>query len=255
MPHKHIFEIHPADAAKTRLRIESGNHLHGLLFSLLAQKTPEMADTLHAAKEKPFSLWPLLKADGGITLLVSSLSDELAAALDIMAKNKGNAARLGTQPVIVSVRKKASKPIDKMWLDAENVEKIDLLRLNFLSPASFRRSGKQWLYPDPAIVFQNVYTRAVDAYGDFFRDNLTPPTEYADSFMVSRYELSTRQIDYGRYKIIGFCGYCVYDCRRMTLVHTCRSLAFLSRLAEFTGIGYKTTMGMGWTESLLGSER
>ncbi|MBT9169174.1 MAG: CRISPR-associated endoribonuclease Cas6 [Syntrophomonadaceae bacterium] len=193
-----------------------------------------------------------MKADGSISVVMATLSDEMAAALDKMSGNIQGL--LGRYPVVVSAQKAACAPVEKLWNRAEKIDSIDGLRINFLSPTSFRRAGKQWLFPDPGVVFQNVYLKAVEFFGDFFRNNLTPPSEYASQFMVSRYELATKQVDYGRYKIIGFCGYCVYDCRRMKLAYNCQSLAFLSALVEFTGIGYKTTMGMGQAECLPGKE-
>jgi len=248
LPHKYILDIRTAAPGGAPLRIESGNHLHGLLFSLLAAFDPALAASLHTVQGKPFSLWPALRANGSISVVMATLSDEMAAALDKMSGNIHGL--LGRYQVVVSVQKATYAPIEKLWKRAEKIDCIDGLRINFLSPTSFRRAGKQWLFPDPGVVFQNVYLKSVEVFGDFFRNNLTPPSEYTSQFMVSRYELATKQVDYGRYKIIGFCGYCVYDCRRMKLAYNCQSLAFLSALAEFTGIGYKTTMGMGQAECL-----
>ncbi len=249
MPHKYNIEIKTATPRRAPLQIESGTHLHGLIFSLLASFEPALADRMHIAQEKPFSFWPSMKADGSISVTLATLSNEMATVLDKMSGSQG---LLGRQPVVVSAQKVISVPVMKLWSEAEKTIRIDQLRINFLSPTSFRRAGKQWLFPDPDIVFQNVYLKAVEIFGDFFRNNLTPPSEYVSQFMVSRYELATSQLDYGRYKIIGFSGYCVYDCRRIKLAYNCQSLSFLSALAEFTGIGYKTTMGMGQAECLSG---
>ncbi len=250
MPHKYNLDIKTTVPGGAPLRITAGNHLHGLLFSLIAGLNPNLADSLHSVQEKPFSLWPTLKDDGSISVVVATLSDELAVTLDKLESDQSGL--LGRSQVVVNVHKVASVPITEMWNRAEKSGNIDSLRLNFLSPTSFRRAGKQWLFPDPDVVFQNVYLKSIEVFGDFFRNNLTPPVEYASQFMVSRYELATKQLDYGRYKIIGFCGYCVYDCRRMKLAYNCQSIVFLSALAEFTGIGYKTTMGMGQVEYLPG---
>lgn len=246
MPHKYKLDIGSAAPGGAPLQIQSGNHLHGFMFSLLAGIDPGLTDRIHFAQEKPFSLWPTLNKDGSISVVLATLSDELATVLDRM---KGNMKGfLGKSHVEASIQKAASVPIAEIWNRAGKIDSIDSLRVNFLSPTSFRRAGKQWLFPDPDVVFQNVYLKIIEAFGEFFRNNLTPPIEYSSQFMVSRYELATKQLDFGRYKIIGFTGFCVYDCRRIKLAYNCQSLIFLSTLAEFTGIGYKTTMGMGQVE-------
>jgi CRISPR-associated endoribonuclease Cas6 len=252
LPHKYNLEIKAAVTGKVSLRIESGNHLHGMLFSLLADINPGLADMLHASQEKPFALWPVLKTDGSISVTLTTLSDEIASAVD---KLTGDCCcMLGRRPVAVSSKKVCSLSVAELWNRAEKAGNIESLKINFLSPTSFRRAGKQWLFPDPDIVFQNVYLKATGSFGVFFRDNLTSPTDYSPQIMVSRYDLATMMTDYGRYKIIGFCGFCVYDCRRVKLAYQQQSLAFLSALADFTGIGYKTTMGMGRVESRLGRD-
>lgn len=234
--------------AEKNITIKSGKHLHGLLFAMLAETDPDTARTIHHNQEKPFSLWPSLNKNGSIDVLMATLSDAIA---NVINKNKAYSGLLGNTPVTVSPAIVTNKSLKELWDESVKIERLQNLHINFLSPTSFRRAGSQWLFPDPSIIFQNVYSKALTVYGDFINNNLSPPTEYASQFMVSRYELSTKQTDFGRYKIIGFEGYCVYDCRRIQLAYHSQSLAFLSLLAEFTGIGYKTTMGMGHVKCLL----
>lgn len=230
------------------LNLKSGKHLHGLLFAMLADADPDIASDIHNNQEKPFSLWPSRNKNGSIDVLIATLSDQIANAIN---KNNTFSGVLGNTPVVVSPETLANKRFEELWNASFKIERLQNLRINFLSPTSFRRAGLQWLFPNPSLIFQNVYSKALTAYGDFIKNNLSPPTEYASQFMVSRYELNTKQTDFGRYKIIGFKGYCVYDCRRIQLAYHSQSLVFLSLLSEFTGIGYKTTMGMGHVKCLL----
>jgi len=62
---------------------------------------------------------------------------------------------------------------------------------------------------------------------------------------VLRYELKTQMGDFGNYRQIGFVGHCTLGMPRRPVADVLRGMHLLCETAFFTGVGYKTTMGMG----------
>lgn len=187
-------------------------------------------------------------------VVIGAISFELCSALQNIAGLGNLPGVLNGKNVTVSITQGNPISLQEQWDAAAGCGHIGKLRVEFLVPTSFRRDGAQVLFPEPTLLFKNVYTKAVTYGGDFIAANLVRPEEFSGQLQVSRYELSTRELNYDRYKIIGCTGYAVYDYRAIKTPYLLQSLAFLSALAEFTGIGYKTTMGMGRVKCMLGGK-
>jgi len=65
------------------------------------------------------------------------------------------------------------------------------------------------------------------------------------NLLVKRYKLQTELVDFGKYKIIGCTGRCTYQLDKHMPLFQKKMLHSLAYFAEFAGIGYKTSMGMG----------
>jgi CRISPR-associated endoribonuclease Cas6 len=67
---------------------------------------------------------------------------------------------------------------------------------------------------------------------------------------VLRYELKTQMYDFGNYRQVGFVGPCTFGLPQCQPADVLRGMQLLLESAFFTGVGYKTTMGMGQTRRL-----
>lgn len=225
----------------------SGRAVHGLLFRIIAGLDPEFASSLHEMNEKPFCIWPT----GGAEVLVSALSPAMETVLESAAAQVWTGLTFDSKEVEVRFRRAQSLDGLKWWEDHFALGALKNLRIKFLLPTSFRRDGVQELFPEPGLVFRSLYKKNCAIYGDWFRDNSAPPDEFVPFIRVARYELKSAESDFDRYMIIGCTGQVIYDCRRVNAPFLRRTVAFLAASAPFTGIGYKTTMGMGQVESQL----
>jgi len=223
-----------------------GGELHGLLFAMLEQVSPRQAAAIHASVIKPFSVSPLLgsgKRQGGFFYLeegkhysftVSGLDTEMSTLLIELAKQVrpehqfrlGTATGKWTKYNIVRQTDyfgiMAGKPAVKM-------------SVIFRSPTSFRSQGIQKLFPQPSLVFWGLEER----WNHFCPKYISLP-DPDDKIMVSRYKLRTIHVKFPTYRQTGFVGEVEYR-----FAQTAFEANTLLRFAEFTGIGYKTSMGMG----------
>ena len=109
----------------------------------------------------------------------------------------------------------------------------------FSTPTSFRRLGKQIVFPLPDLVFQSVLRK----WNAFSPIKLDISADFGD-ILVTEFDLRTRMIRYSDAPIKGFVGKIDYYFREFDS-GTAKMLGALALFARYSGVGYKTTMGMG----------
>ncbi len=126
----------------------------------------------------------------------------------------------------------------------------------FATPTAFSMGQKQWgkllkMFPEPAYVFESL-ARQWDAFAPaslrLESNGLTHQAIAAwceEHVIVTRYSLETRYLPSSKFGQSGFQGDITYVVKGMPTAPEARWLAPLARFALFSGVGYKTTMGMG----------
>ncbi|RAQ95521.1 CRISPR-associated endoribonuclease Cas6 [Thermogemmatispora tikiterensis] len=126
----------------------------------------------------------------------------------------------------------------------------------FASPTAFSKGQRPWgklltLFPEPAAVFESL-ARSWDLFAPaplrLTAAGLTPlaiADWCADNLIVSHYDLRTQYLPSSRFGQTGFLGRITYEVKGPGDVPQARWLTPLARLALFSGVGYKTAMGMG----------
>jgi len=120
------------------------------------------------------------------------------------------------------------------------------ISLRFASPTAFNMNGDYFaLFPEPLLVWDSLI-RVWNNYApealkvekltlqDFIRRNVV---------MTACDSLSTHTLHYPRYTQKGFTGFCHYEIHGDDTF--ARQLTMLAQFARYSGVGYKTTMGMG----------
>ena len=117
------------------------------------------------------------------------------------------------------------------------------VRIQFLSPVSFKQNGRYLFYPDIRLIFQSLMMRF-----DSFANNFSVCSEevleqLADNTHVTGYNLKSVRYHLEGTSIPAFIGnvevYITGPQPLVNLVH------LLLRYGEYSGIGIKTAMGMG----------
>lgn len=206
---------------------------------------PEYASALHHSGFNPYRQY--CTADGPtLRWVVTALTDEAAdkvilpledPALDcVTLKAPGM-----SMPVTEKIREEAD--IDALVREFYQAPAPERATLFFLTPTAFKKGGNYINYPDPRLVFQSLqmrYSELVDGDPEPDDDLIE---ELASHARVSSYNLKSTVFPLGKAKVASFQG-------RMTLQLTGpASLAsfanLLVRFGGYSGVGIKTSMGMG----------
>lgn len=245
-----------------------GRALHASFFELLRQNDASLAERLHSEDDlKAFSLSPLhlkskIDEDGdrfieegiGARWRICCLSEEIISALlrSLSAAKISNTGmefggaefelRRFATTTQESVRWAATTTAEQLKARASRQREINI---EFLSPTSFRRKGRQYLFPEPRLVFGSWLRRwntlGAPPVDEDFLDRI------AEDVFVARYELATALIPFDKYKIAGFRGSITYEASKSFTDDELRTLNTLADFSFFSGTGYKTTMGLGET--------
>jgi len=137
------------------------------------------------------------------------------------------------------------------------------MRLDFTSLTDFSRGHKNYGYgpstvmlPLPEYVFPNLIKRWQDVAPpdliNLIRPELIVQYIQEDGIVIDDYELQSHYVHFTRHVQSGFIGRCRYELRGPdqpptpeTPLTLRQQFFLLADLAFFTGIGYKTAMGLG----------
>jgi CRISPR-associated endoribonuclease Cas6 len=150
------------------------------------------------------------------------------------------------------------------WARTLRLGRVETLELEFASLTTFNRSNKRSqvygghsaLLPLPQYVFPGLARRWQD---------LAPPELEAmvqgelieqyienDGIIISDYALRPHQVCFANHSQRGFVGRCAYDVRgpdekvtEESVLTVRQQILLLARLAFYSGVGYKTAMGLG----------
>ena len=121
----------------------------------------------------------------------------------------------------------------------------DSVKFHFISPVGFKNSGKQNVLPTPTAVFNSLITKWTNAFGEELTE------KYCKDMNLNRIMVDSFNIKTNEFKLKdgltfrGCVGNITYRFHDMNSEDEKRALTWLSKFAFFSGIGYKTTQGMG----------
>jgi len=223
----------------------TGRGLHGLLFKALKQADPTETDWLHEhPAPKPFSMAALYDGERLAGLRIGTVSPRVAR-LVVRAwewhRRGGRPLAIGHQTFRVGEVTCVDGPD---WSDLANARPVVRIDMEFLSPTTFRQGPGYLTLPVPYNVFYWPW-RVWEAYA--------PPATLPDGWLdwcrdelfVTDHRLETAPVRIaGESELKGLVGWARFEALRgtqeqLSLLHA------LARLAAYTGVGYKTTMGLG----------
>lgn len=220
-----------------------GQAVYGLALDMLRSCDPQTARDVHdGSGPKPISASPITPTPEGCRFSLGALTSQCAAGLLAAfaeAHTTGRVVRLtGAAATVAAVRVVTASYSDLLDRAARGRH----IELNFLSPTLFRRSGASLVLPEPELVFGSLL-RTWNAFSHL----QLPPYEPVDlsTLMISRHRIHTQMVDFGAYRLLGFVGQVRYMIPPDTPAQFRQVLNCLADYACFSGVGYRTTMGMG----------
>lgn len=274
-PDLYSLVIRLAAASTTTIRATQGHLAHAAFLSILNQADPTIAQALHDYNgRKPFTLSQLegfgrgregqhpIKAGQEGWLRVTLLDPILFQTFIQYFLRGRNQAKLYLNPATFYINEILSTPHSHPLAGYSTLEHLynhwqqinpqhhqhHTIHLNFRSPTAFSLRGLQQrhrhmhILPDPALVFGELagYWDRLTGYDtqDEVRDFAAPHV------VVTRHKIETHMFQYTNSKQVGFTGDVSFQILEPDPVFI-RHLNLLADLVFYTGIGSKTTMGMG----------
>lgn len=239
-----------------------GFHINALFLGLIKSVDETLAEKLHSMDSlKPFTVSPLqgkfTQRNGGLVirkheqcqLRFTALEDGVfARVMENLIKGR---AQLRLQKARLEVTDVITSPQGSPWagfasfeglLEQENPDRN--ISFEFASPTVFRSDGKRNIaFPSPDLVFGSLLNKW-NAFSEIKLDS-DLLEQVKESVLISRYKLETKMLDFNKYHELGFIGTCAYVINDMIPKGIAGQLNALADFAFFSGVGAKTTMGMG----------
>ncbi len=225
--------------------------LHGVLYRVLREVDARGATWLHGHESpKPYTLVPYYHDSGILAGVRLSVLNERSVWLLKQAwetvSEKGMELKLGSQPFVVR---------DVACINGTTFESLsnkptqNHVTIDFLSPTAFKKGRGHLPLPVPDNVFRQPYR----VWNAFAPPSLQIPTDWLEwcfeCVYIEKCQIETAQvvISHKDAPFTGFVG-------RVTFRAKSDSLLYLSlwqsiaHLIPYSGVGHKTTMGMGACE-------
>ena len=231
--------------------------IHAYVLGIIGGHHPELAQRLHEENGVPsFSVGclPDTNRPTGLLLRIASLDDELSRVFHDLEPQSVPALELaGISLKLTNIicpedddQRTGSTSYHELYNDgiARARGGQTEIGLRFITPTSFRLAGSRlnMPLPWPKLVFQSL----VNKWNRFSPITIEVNWEDLDRHVsIARHRLKTRMIDFGCYKQVGFMGECYYIIARQAGGHLLQTLHTLGEFAVYSGVGAKTTMGMG----------
>jgi len=222
--------------------------IHGIFFSLIGEK---LSQSLHEdfKGQKPYAifckeLFQSIKTNT-LNLEVSILYDPLISPIlseIILSRNK---ATLNLEKKIalehsVNVREKWLKPYEILEKEVKISKKISI---KFLKPTSFRRYTVDFIFPIPELLFKGLIKKWLAFSSIPIPVNLS---EYYPFIEIEKYKLESYKITFSNGgKLTTFKGYTVFNFSKIAQEIALKWFNILLNYALWSGVGRKTTMGLG----------
>lgn len=258
--------IHFLSSASFRGR--GGEAVHGLVINEISKVNMKLAERVHSTEGvKPFSVSPVfvkegrsylergdlyVEKDSKAELILFALNQEvLEAFISVFTSSieEGRRLRLGNGEVMIE-----SIGVKRMEMGGfstfEEILKSAVVarrcEFNIITPLTFRQKGLNQPFPLPELMFSSLL-RIWNTFSD-----IKIPVSLCDRFKeiaVGRFNLKTEMWCFSGYSVIGCKGEVVFILDKGFKEEELKFISALSILANFSGIGYKRSMGMGIVEA------
>ncbi len=219
-----------------------GSLFHGYLLKALP---PDVAETLHYSRLRPFSQFVLPQPGQALSWVIGAwdmgIAEHIGQAVlpltqielqqkDLTLEVTGIQKTLQSEQEFFSRYFSAGVPCRRYGLE-------------FLTPCTHRRDGQYVLFPGPDLIVNSISRRYSAHTRDLSIDDPQAMEQIAQHMRIVRYSLRTAVYYLETTKITGYMG-------RITLViggpeQLARLAGALLSFAGYCGIGIKTALGMG----------
>ena len=273
MPHSLILNLLPQSPIPPPYL--TGRHLHALFLTLVSSVDRELGDYLHESKaDKPFTLSPLQVVRRGTAYRapilqwehtkaipagtpcwwrISLLDDTLFSKLTQLWLNLNPSHPWHLGPADLHITSILGTPQSTQpWANAisyaqlyeESSDSDRQIELAFCTPTAFRQSNYDCALPTRDLVFNSLIKRWNQYSG------IELPKTLIEPIFPSFFDIHTEMVADSRSKFIGCVGAMHFRLLGDLDPLTIKQINALANFALYSGVGRKTTMGMGMVRRL-----
>ncbi|HHU87523.1 MAG TPA: CRISPR system precrRNA processing endoribonuclease RAMP protein Cas6 [Peptococcaceae bacterium] len=220
-----------------------GSLFHGVLLQALP---PEIADTLHQSRLRPFSQYVLPRPDDRhLTWIIGLWDTGLAGYIvqTVMSMNRIELQQKGITLEVVEVQRNTQSVQDYFSRFFTSSTPCRRYEVEFLTPSTHKQNGGYALFPGTELIINSIIRRYSAFVQDVSLEDAEAIKQIARHTRIVRYALHSSVYYLENIKITGYMG-------RLTLVisgpeQLARLTGALLCFAEYCGLGVKTALGMG----------
>jgi CRISPR-associated endoribonuclease Cas6 len=227
----------------------SGKHIHGLFFKALERYDSKLSERLHgSASSRPFSLSYVYKGKNGYWFRIASWVDEICEAV-FRYFTANPIVYIGD--CVFSLIRTSTDPNESPWaarIDWNAFVKIisstftNPFWLEHFSPTAFKTGDSHLPLPVPQFIVNSVYRQLPDQ----LRSKINSSSEeLSEILQLKRYEIRSIYNRKNQGSISSFLGKTQWQISAKSDKELVTELWLLLNFAFFSGIGVKTTQGMG----------
>lgn len=257
-----MIEIELETLCKSELPATHGRFLHAMWLKLLEKTDNTMSDSLHGQMDtKPFAISPIyipgeipgkppkiLEANQIVVFRLNLMDNNVirqghAALSQAMLGGHVNVGSVSFR--VIGMRILRAQETSDLYTEGKSLAATRIFEINFRTLTCFRHKGRSLLFPEPRLWIAGLARKWRELGGMDQAVNPDVLRRLAEDIYPVRYSLHTGAMDEGRYLLSGFTGICIFEADTGICSDDMNTLYTLLLLSDYTGIGYKTTMGMG----------
>ena len=198
---------------------------------------------LHQRAVNPYSM-SLYPSDGVLIWEVNLLDESAIHYIEPFIETVAQIELHGMEEVISVIDRPVSVLDQKALAQAFYHEEAETYhRLSFLSPTSFKQAGSYINYPDLRLLLQSLMMKINFFETGEFEGHEELLNDLVNALTIERYSLRSSTFSIHQYRIPSFKGCLVLKVRGSDTLKN--YLRYLLMIGEYTGVGVKTSMGMG----------
>ncbi|MGN8714141.1 CRISPR-associated endoribonuclease Cas6 [Hornefia butyriciproducens] len=239
---KLIISLESREDSPRRMNYSFGSLMQGVLMEHVA---PDFAEFLHTGGVNPYAQYLELR-DGAAAWNVTTLTAEAREQIILpMLNSQDTELRIRHHDMELKIRSKAveEKTYEKLMEETYFGRCKPYLTLEFITPTAFKVDGEYQFYPTVFHIFQSLIRKydAVSGETEIFSEELMK--EITEHVHITRYNLRSCIFGLEGVKVPGFRGQISLRIHGpqmfVNLIH------MLAAFGTFSGVGIKTSMGMG----------
>lgn len=225
------------------VNVQMGSLFHGFLMEFI---DTDYAETLHSMNINPFTQFLYFdKEIESYVWRVNGLTEEIYNKM-IKKLEKVETIYLKHKDMNIKVKNRIiMKPIaiEDFIYEIYVKDAVRKTNVKFITPTSFKSNGKYLNFPDISLIYRspamklNAFSTKIKAIEQ------TTFNEIEQRTTINRYRLSSAYFHIEKVKINSFVGEMTFNVKGNE--ELIRFASMLLRLSEFTGVGIKTSLGMG----------